>query len=116
MNGWSKIKILSLPVIDHPYPTRGIYADQLENWFKCYDRKQFLILATEDFHKNPQRTLDQVFDFLGVSPFQVGNLRDLNVGNYKEMNEDTRKFLIEYFKPHNERLSKILKRSFDWDK
>ena len=100
----------------HPYITRGIYAGQLENWFKCYDRKQFLILATEDLHENPQRTLDQVFDFLGVSPFQVGNLRNLNTGNYEEMNEGTRKFLIEYFKPHNERLSKLLKRSFDWDR
>ena len=101
---------------DHPYLTRSVYADQLENWFRHYDRKRFLILTTETFYENPQRTLDQVFDFLGVSPFQVENLRNLNVGNYKEMNKGTRKFLIEYFKPHNERLSKLLQRSFDWDK
>ena len=100
----------------HSYLARGVYADQLENWFRHYDRKRFLILTTETFYENPQRTLDQVFDFLGVSPFQVGNLRNLNVGNYKKMNEDTRKFLIEYFKPHNERLSKLLQRSFDWDR
>ena len=100
----------------HSYLARGVYADQLENWFKYYDRKQFLILATEDFRKNSQRTLDQVFDFLGVSPFRIENLRDLNVGNYKAMSEDTRKLLIEYFKPHNERLSKLLQRSFDWDR
>ena len=101
---------------EHSYLARGVYADQLENWFKHYDRKQFLILATEDFRKNSQQTLDQVFDFLGVHPFQVENLKNLNVGNYKEMNEGTRKFLIEYFKPHNERLSKLLQRSFDWDR
>ena len=101
---------------EHSYLARGVYADQLENWFKHYDRKQFLILATEDLHENPQQTLDRVFDFLGVSPFQVGNLMDLNVGNYKAMSEDTRKLLIEYFKPHNERLSKLLQRSFDWDR
>ena len=100
----------------HPYLTRGVYADQLERWFKHYNRKQFLILATEGLHENPQRTLDQVFDFLGVHPFQVGSLKNRNVGNYKEMNEDTRKFLIEYFRPHNERLSKLLQRSFNWDK
>ena len=75
-----------------------------------------MILATEDLHENPQRTLDQVFDFLGVRPFRVGNLKNRNVGNYKEMNEGTRKFLIEYFKPHSERLSKLLQRSFDWDR
>ena len=110
------LDFLPINYITYSYLARGFYAGQLENWFKCYDRKQFLILATEDLHENPQRTLDQVFDFLGVSPFQVGNLRNLNTGNYEEMNESTRKFLIEYFKPHNERLSKLLKRSFDWDK
>ena len=100
----------------YSYLAQGLYADQLERWFKHYVRKQFLILATEDLYKNRQLALDQVFDFLGVSPFQVGNLRDLNVGGYKEMNADTRKFLIKYFKPHNERLSKLLQRSFDWDR
>ena len=101
----------------HSYLARGVYADQLENWFKHYSKKQFLILTTDDLRKNPQQTLNQVFDFLGLPPFKVENFRDRNVGNYKEkMNEDTRKFLIEYFKPHNERLSKLLQRSFDWDK
>ena len=101
----------------HSYLARGVYADQLENWFRHYDRKRFLILTTEDFRKNSQQALDQVFDFLEVPPFQVENLADKNVGNYKDrMNEDTRKFLIEYFKPHNERLSKLLQRSFYWDK
>ena len=100
----------------HSYLIGGVYADHLEYWFRYYKRKQFLILTTEDFHQNSQRILDQVFDFLGVPPFQAENLRDQNVGNYKEMNKDTRKFLIEYFKPHNERLSKILQRRFDWDK
>ena len=100
----------------HSYLARGVYADQLENWFGHYSKDQFLILTTEDFRENPQRTLDQVFDFLGVSPFQAENLRGLNIGNYKEMNEDTRKFLIDYFKPHNKRLSKLLQRSFEWDK
>ena len=101
----------------HSYLARGVYADQLENWFKHYSKRQFLILTTEDFRKNSQQTLDQVFDFLGVHSFKVENLRDRNIGNYKKrMNEDTRKFLIEYFKPHNERLSKLLQCGFDWDK
>ena len=101
----------------HSYLARGIYADQLENWFKHYRKSQFLILTTEDFRKNSQQTLNRVFDFLEVSPFKVENLTDRNVGNYKgKMNEDTRKFLIEYFRPHNKRLSKLLQCDFGWDK
>ena len=101
---------------DYSYLARGVYADQLENWFSYFDKEKFLILTTEDFRENSQRTLDQVFDFLEVPPFQVEDLRDRHVGNYKPMNEDTRKFLIKYYKPHNERLSKLLQRSFDWDR
>ena len=100
----------------YSYLARGVYADQLEDWFGHYSKNQFLILATEDFRKNSQQALDQVFDFLKVPPFQVETLRDLNVGNYKPMNKDTRKSLIEYFKPHNERLYKLLQHNFDWDK
>ena len=100
----------------HSYLARGVYADQLENWFSYFDKEKFLILTTEDFRENSQRTLDQVFDFLEAPPFQIEDLRDRNAGNYKPMNEDTRKFLIKYYKPHNERLSKLLQRSFDWDR
>ena len=99
----------------YSYLRKGIYADQLENWFRHYNQKQFLILTTDDLRKNPQQTLDQISDFLGVSSFQAKNLKNRNVGSYKEMNKGTRKFLIEYFRPHNERLSKLLQRSFDWD-
>ena len=55
----------------HSYLARGIYAAQLEDWFKYYGREQFLILTTDDFHKNLQQTMDQVFDFLAVSSFPV---------------------------------------------
>ena len=103
--------------VKHSYLGRSIYVDQLENWFKHYNKRQFLILTTDNLRKDPQQTLDQVFDFLGLSPFKVENLMDYHVGNYKEkMNDDTRKFLVEYFKPHNERLSKLLQRRFDWDR
>ncbi len=98
------------------YLARGIYADQLENWFNHYPREQFLILTTQDFRKNPHRTLNQIFEFLEVSPFHVDNLKDLNVKDYEEMNTDTRYHLIEYFRPHNERLFKLLQRDFDWNK
>ena len=94
----------------------GIYIDYLQNWFKYYDRKQFLFLCTEDFYENPQQTLDKTFDFLELPPFKANNLTNFNVGNYKKkMNEDTRKHLIEYYKPHNKRLYRLLGRDFNWD-
>ena len=98
------------------YIHRGLYAVQLENWFRYYDRERFLILAQEDMHRGRQQILDQVFEFLGVHPFVVKTQRNRNTGEYEKMNEETRKLLVEYYKPHNERLYKLLGRRFDWDK
>ena len=102
--------------LKYPYLAQGLYADHLENWFRYYDREKFLILINEDFRNNRQRSLDQVFEFLGVRPFQPEKPRDLNVGDYPAMNEDTRRRLVEYFKPHNAKLSRLLQRSFDWNR
>jgi len=43
-------------------------------------------------------------------------LKKQNVGNYKKMNQEIRKLLIEYFKSHNQKLYKFLGRDLSWDK
>ncbi len=35
---------------------------------------------------------------------------------YAPMNSDTRKLLIEFFKPYNEKLYKEINQQFGWDK
>ena len=35
---------------------------------------------------------------------------------YEPMKPQTRKLLIEFFKPHNERLFKFIGKKFDWDR
>ena len=98
-----------------PYLITGRYADHLENWFRYYDRNQLLVLSTEDFGRDRQGVLDQVFEFLGVDSIKVEDFQNSNVGGYGKMKEDTRRRLIEYFRPHNERLYSLLNRRFDWD-
>lgn len=98
------------------YLARGMYADQLEYWFRHYPRERFLVLSTEDLRREPGQVLDKVFDFLGVQSYHTGNLPDLNVGRYRqEMAPETRKRLVRHFRPHNARLYKLLQRDFDWD-
>jgi len=102
--------------IRHAYLAKSIYADQLKEWFKYFPREQFLIIITEDLKKTPTKVLSQVFNFLDISDHKV-NLTEKNVGNYrKEMNHETETKLIEFFKPHNERLYKLLGKNLDWDK
>ena len=45
--------------------------------------------------------------------FQLLTKKELH---YHPMNSETRKQLIQYFKPHNERLYQMIGKTFDWDK
>ena len=99
------------------YLATGHYAQHLERWFKHFDRNQFLILTNEELRKNLQGTLDRVWEFLGVTPYSFERQpENLNVGNYKPMSKKMREFLIEYYRPHNERLTRLLGLCFDWDR
>ena len=98
------------------YLNRGHYAEHLERWFKHYDREQFLILTNDELREKLQDTMNKVFKFLGVVPFQIEGPENLNVGHYESMSEKIRKYLIEYYRPHNVRLTKLLGRCFDWDR
>jgi len=99
----------------HSYLARGIYVDQLEEWLKYFPREQILILRTEDLKAHQDKVLQQAFDFLGVSNYKIPLIQDSKGNKYPDMKPGMRKYLIEYFKPHNERLAKLWKRDFDWD-
>ena len=93
----------------------GIYADYLEIWLKIFDRKQILILNSDDLKKSTNETLQRVFNFLNISNYDIKDTSQVNVGKYPSISKITRKKLIEFFKPHNQRLNKLLDTEFDWD-
>jgi hypothetical protein len=100
----------------YSYLSRGIYADQLQRWFNVFPRSSFFIIEDKELYSNTAETLQQICQFLGLSNYSFSNYRKLNALNYSDMNEETRKYLIDYFKPHNAKLYEILGREFDWDK
>ena len=100
----------------YQYVVRGIYLDHLKIWMDVYPVKQFLILKTEELEKNPSEILDSVFKFLSIPDYDKINFeKKHNVSKYEPMNEQSRKMLKEFFKPHNENLYKFLKQDFEWD-
>jgi len=122
----------------HSYLNNGRYAEHLARWLDHFDRDRLLVLTLEELEADRQGAMDRVWEFLGLEPFDVGSIgavRDsswtrsfgagrllgadtgmLNVGSYPEMNPDTRRMLVDYFRPHNERLSRLLGRDFGWDR
>lgn len=120
----------------YSYLGTGHYAEQLAYWFRYHDRNKFLILTLDELKADQRGVMGRVFEFLGLEPFDTGDLHptamiphrfgpglgirnigwQYNVGRYDTMNHDTRSMLVDYFRPHNERLQQLLDRGFDWDR
>ena len=53
----------------HSYLARGRYHEQLERWRARFDDEQLLVLSSERFFAEPERTFRQVLDFLELPAF-----------------------------------------------
>jgi hypothetical protein len=106
----------------YSYLARGIYVDQLQCWMSFFPPAQFLLLKSEEFYADPVAVLEQTSKFLNLSELaphertKKYKLHNYNSTPYPKMDAATRKRLIEYFEPHNQRLYDFLGMNFDWDK
>jgi len=101
----------------HAYLDRGIYITKLKHWFKFFPRDQFLIIQSEKFWSNTSEVYNEVLKFLGLSHFKLREYKQYRKRVYSDRKivPDTRKQLIDFFKPYNKQLYEFLGRRFDWD-
>ena len=97
------------------YLLKGIYVDQLKIWAGLFPKEQIFTLSTENLNSEPITALESVFQYLNLPDYKIKNTRRQKQKKYVPMNSQTRKILIEFFKPHNERLFKFIGKKFDWD-
>jgi hypothetical protein len=93
---------------------RSRYSEQLPAWYQYFSKEQILILKSEDYFKNPTDTFMQVFEFLGVPPFEIILTEEHKISDYPPMKPETRKQLQEYFEPFNQQLYQLTGRDFGW--
>ena len=97
------------------YIRRGLYAEQLERWYKYYPKDGIHIIHSEEFFADPAPILKKVLRFLNMPDYEFDTSSAKNVGNYKEeMDEDVKEFLVSNFRPHNRRLYELIGRDFGW--
>ena len=94
---------------------RGFYAKQLEFWFKKFPRKNILLISSEELAVNTDKTISEIFEFLEVPDQKINDLTKQNKIKYPKMKDSTREILINFFKPHNEKLFGMLGRRFNWN-
>lgn len=101
----------------YSYLARGVYADQLQNLFGVFPRDQILALRAEDLFERPEEILSTVFHFLGLPPARAERYVPQNVGGYEStIPPELRPRLVEYFRPHNERLRSLVDWEPNWDR
>ena len=103
----------------YSYLARGRYIEQVTIWMKHFPKDQFLILKSEDLYSNPSAVLQETYRFLQVPARTLKEegeeYRQYNKASYSKMKPETRRQLLEYFKPYNARLYEFLDRDFGWD-
>jgi hypothetical protein len=100
----------------YSYLLRGIYIDQLEAWMDFFPKEQILILKSEDFYNDPPTVFKRVIEFLNLSSWEPEGYRNYNYASNPKMDATTRERLIDYFKPHNQRLYEYLGMNLGWDR
>ena len=99
------------------YKTRGRYAEQLKRYFDLFDRRQLLVLSSEEYFANPKEALHVIFSFFeinaGFLPHKV-TPQEMD-GRVPGVPEAVYTALHKYFEPHNEALFQLLGRNLGWN-
>lgn len=98
------------------YLAKGFYFLQLNMWYKIFPKEKIFILSTEELADNPIQTMNNVYDFLEIPEYKLINPHKKKLEKYEKMSDNMRNELINFFKPHNEKLFKLINQRFDWNK
>ena len=102
--------------IHHSYKSRGLYKVQLERYLQHFPWEQLLVICSEAFFAEPENTLRQVFEFVGVDTgFKVEDLKPRNVNwNRTKVPPGVYEYLNDYFLPHNQALYELVGKDYGW--
>ncbi len=93
------------------------YVHFIEKWLKFFPLEQFMILESEDLFENPEKTMEKVFDFLGLPNYPLSSYSIYNKGENYSL-PDTPQILEQmetFFKPYNRRLQELLGCELNWE-
>jgi hypothetical protein len=103
------------PLSTQSYLSRGMYHDQLVKWMRLFPKRQLLVLQSESFFDNPRKSIGRVHKFLGLPAQAPADLAPRNCGRYIGLRPATRRRLLDHFRPHNDKLFRLLGERFAWN-
>ncbi len=105
----------SLPLQNriYSYIDRGLYSDQIKRYKDYFPDNQLMFIKYEDYTANQEKTLNNIFGFLGVDAnkftFKYKTVHKRK--KHSEISEEDKKYLIQIFKNDIHQVEKEL----NWD-
>jgi len=82
----------------YSYVDRGFYLKQLKEIWSYFPKDQVLVFKNEDLKQTPQKILQEIYNFLGVSYFEAPEEKDVYIYSYQsKMSEKERQYLCSIF-------------------
>ena len=97
---------------------RGFYDEILEYILSKFSRDNLYIGISEEINKNKLKYYNEIYEFLGTTKLtKIDDTLNTHVRKYeKKIPKKLEKYLYNIYKPHNEKLYKILGRKIDsWE-
>jgi hypothetical protein len=103
----------------YSYVSRGLYANQLQTWFRLFPRKSFFILSSEELFTDPSNVYRQILEFLDLPSWVPRHFANYSYSAVRDkegsqMAVHTQNRLSSVFKTPNEELYSLLDRDFGW--
>jgi hypothetical protein len=94
----------------NPYKQRGLYAEQIREFLRFYDRSQLLILKSELFFRNPKTVFHATQEFLNINPIPLPDYSPPRNSNKPKVpiTNDIEQHLREFYQRPNEDLATLL--------
>ncbi len=100
----------------------GYYYRNLRRYLDLFPRDQLHVILFDDLAQNPRSAVEETLKFLGADPRPAGSFlypvvhrSDPDV--VKHLDKATIAWLIEHYRPHNEKLEQLLGRSLEhWNR
>jgi len=92
---WQDFAIES-PLRRHSYRARGDYARQLDTLYAHFPREQILLLRTKALAEAPERTLAQIWSFLGIDANMAAPTQHARIftGDYRPVPRHSLRFML----------------------
>jgi len=100
----------------YSYRWQGRYLMHINRWLSCFSKDNLLVVPSESYFSQPDQTIAQILDFLGVDPVALNLPQVRNQGLYgTKMNPATRAALLGTYREANDELYEFLGRDFGWN-